>query len=241
MQPATHYGPIEIWQTMGTVGHLVLILLLLMSVYSTGVMIDRWLQFRRARTQSLEFIRRTQRLLAEGLLDQVVAEAAKHPQSHLARIYATAIRDVAPDARAGHLEEGFENTVRSATEREGVLIAQEFKRGLSGLASIGATAPFVGLFGTVIGIMNSFFGMAATGAGGIDSVAGGIAEALVNTAAGILVALPAVWGFNHFLGRMERVQSEMGNASSELVDYFIKRSRSGSWRLEATTGRPVNR
>jgi len=241
MQPATHYGPIEIWQTMGTVGHLVLIFLLLMSIYSTGVMIDRWLQFRRARQQSLEFIRGTRPLLAEGRLDQVVAEATKYPQSHLARIYATAIRTVAPDVGGGQAEEGFERAVRSAAEREGVLVTHEFKRGLSGLASIGATAPFVGLFGTVIGIMNSFFGMAATGAGGIDAVAGGIAEALVNTAAGILVALPAVWGFNYFLGKMERVQSEMGNASSELIDYFIKRARSRSWRLEATTGRPVNR
>ncbi len=241
MEPATHYGPIEIWQTMGTVGHLVLIFLGLMSVYSTGIMIDRWLQFRRAHRQSREFVHRARGLLDEGRLDQVVAEAERHPHSHLARIYAAAIRDVAPDARGGDLEEGFESTVLSATERESVSVMQEFKRGLSGLASVGATAPFVGLFGTVIGIMNSFFGMAATGAGGIDSVAGGIAEALVNTAAGILVALPAVWGFNHFLGRLERAQSEMGNASSELIDYFIKRSRSGSWRLEATTGRPVNR
>jgi biopolymer transport protein ExbB len=241
MQPAATYGPIEIWRSMGIVGHLVLIFLLLMSVCSTGIMIDRWLLFRKARRQSIEFIRATRHLLVEGHLDDVVAEAGKHPQSHLARIYAAAIRDVTPGWESGSLDEGFENTVRSATEREGVLVAQEFKQGLSGLASIGATAPFVGLFGTVIGIMNSFFGMAATGSGGIDSVAGGIAEALVNTAAGILVALPAVWGFNYFLGRMERVQSDMGNASSELVDYFIKRLRSDSWRLEATTGRPVNR
>jgi biopolymer transport protein ExbB len=241
MQPTTHYGPIEIWNTMGMVGHLVLIFLLLMSIYSTGIMVDRWLLFRKARRQSLEFIRGSQSLLAEGRIDDVAAEARKYPLSHLARIYGAAILDVTPDGEVSHLAEGFENTLRSATEREGVLITQEYKRGLSGLASVGATAPFVGLLGTVIGIMNSFFGMAASGAGGIDSVAGGIAEALVNTAAGILVALPAVWGFNYFLGRMERIQSEMSNASSELVDYFVKRSRSDSWKLEATTGRPVNR
>ncbi len=221
---------------MGTVGHLVLIFLSLMSVYSTGIMIDRWLQFRKAHRQSLEFARVIRRLLAEGNLDNVAEEAQKHPQSHLARIYATAIPDL-----TGAYDEGFENTIRSATEREAVRITQEFKRGLSTLASIGATAPFVGLFGTVIGIMNSFFGMAATGSGGIGAVAGGIAEALVNTAAGILVALPAVWGFNYFLGRMERIHSEMENARSELVDYFIKRSRSDSWELEATTGSPVSR
>ncbi|MCK4413409.1 MAG: MotA/TolQ/ExbB proton channel family protein [Candidatus Eisenbacteria sp.] len=226
---------------MGTVGHLVLIILLLMSVYATGIMFDRWLLLRKAHRQSLEFVRVARRLLAEGKLTDLVEEAAKHPQSHLARIYSAAILDTTPWRSSGPPGEGFEDTIRSATEREGARITQEFKRGLSGLASIGSTAPFVGLFGTVIGIMNSFFGMAATGSGGIGAVSGGIAEALVNTAAGILVALPAVWGFNYFLGRLERIHSEMSNASSELVDYFIKKSRSDSWKLEATTGRPVNR
>jgi biopolymer transport protein ExbB/biopolymer transport protein TolQ len=241
MHPTIHYGPIEIWQSMGTVGHLVLVFLLLMSVYSTAIMIDRLRLFRRAHRQSLDFVRVTRRLLAEGRLDAVVAEARKQPHSHLARIYSTVISDLPPGWDTGYFAEGFEDTIRSAAERESVLITQEFKRGLPGLASIGATAPFVGLFGTVVGIMNSFFGMAATGTGGIGAVAGGIAEALVNTAAGILVALPAVWGFNYFLGRMERVHSEMGNASSELVDYFIKKSRSSSWKLEATTGQPASR
>ncbi|MCK4304375.1 MAG: MotA/TolQ/ExbB proton channel family protein [Candidatus Eisenbacteria sp.] len=241
MHPATAYGPIEIWHSMGTVGHLVLIFLLVMSVYSTGIMIDRWLLLRKAHKQSLDFVRVTQRLLAENKLDEVVEEARKHPQSHLARIYSAAILDQTPGWETDCFAEGFEDTIRSATERESVLITQEFKRGLPGLASIAATAPFVGLFGTVVGIMNSFFGMAAAGSGGIGAVAGGIAEALVNTAAGILVALPAVWGFNYFLGQMERIDSEMSNASSELVDYFIKRSRSNSWKLEATTGRPASR
>ncbi len=112
-----------------------------------------------------------------------------------------------------------------AVERESVLAAQEFKRGLSALASIGATAPFVGLFGTVLGIMNAFFGMAAAGQGGIGAIAGGIAEALVNTAVGLFVALPAVWAFNYLLGRIERFSLEMANANSELLDYFVKNFR----------------
>jgi biopolymer transport protein ExbB/TolQ len=225
---------------MGTVGHGVLIFLLLMSLYSVGVMIDRWLLFRKAQRQSLKFVTATRRLLAETKLDDVVEEAKKYQKSHLARIYSTAILDLHVYRDTGHIVEGFEDTIRSATEREGVMVTQEFKQGLSGLASIGATAPFVGLFGTVVGIMNSFFGMAAAGAGGIGAVAGGIAEALVNTAAGLFVALPAVWGFNYFLGRMERVNSEMSNASSELVDYFIKKSRSDSWKSEIVAHKPAN-
>jgi biopolymer transport protein ExbB len=242
MQPATTYGPVEIWNSMGPVGHGVLIALFIMSMYSIGVMIDRWILFRKAQKQSLKFVWVTRRLLAEGKLNDVLEEAKKYPKSHLARIYATAIMDVGLYRDpAVHFVEGFEDTIRSATEREGVMVTQEFKRGLSLLASIGATAPFVGLFGTVVGIMDSFFGMAAAGAGGIGAVAGGIAEALVNTAAGLFVALPAVWGFNYFLGRLERTSSEMSNASSELVDYFIKKSRSGSWKAEAEAPRPTNR
>lgn len=221
--------PIELWHSMGAVGQLVLASLFLMSVYSSGIMMDRWLLFRRAYRQSREFIRASRHLLAEHRIDDLLAEARKFPQSHLARIYSVAV------------SESEEEVMRHAAERERIRINQDFKRHLSGLASIASTAPFVGLFGTVIGIMNSFFGMATTGSGGIGAVAGGIAEALVNTAAGILVALPAVWGFNHFLGRMEGVHGEMGNASSEVNDYFLKRSRSETWKLEATTGQPVAR
>lgn len=237
MQPQMTFGPVEIWNSMGSVGHGVLIVLLLMSLYSIGVMIDRWLLFRKAQRESVMFVMESRKLLASGKLDAVLEETKKYQKSHLARIYSSAIQDLGIYRDAGHIVEGFEDTIRTATEREGVMVTQEFKRGLSILASIGATAPFVGLFGTVVGIMNSFFGMAAAGAGGIGAVAGGIAEALVNTAAGLFVALPAVWGFNYFLGRMERINSEMGNTSSELVDYFIKMSRSDSWKSGVLTGK----
>jgi biopolymer transport protein ExbB/TolQ len=97
------------------------------------------------------------------------------------------------------------------------------KKGLSGLATIGTTAPFIGLFGTVIGIINAFKGMALTGSGGIAAVSTGIAEALVTTALGLFVAIPAVWLFNIFMNKIERFQVEMSNSASELLDYFIKR------------------
>ncbi len=241
MQSTAVFGPIEIWKSMGIVGHLVLIFLFLMSAFSVGVMIDRWLVFRKAHRQSFAFIGAVRELLAESRFHDVIQEARKYPRSHVARIYSAALLEATPWFETGRMSEGFENAIRSATDREGVLISQDFKRGLPGLASIGATAPFVGLFGTVVGIMNSFFAMARTGTGGIGAVSGGIAEALVNTAAGILVALPAVWAFNSFLGSMERIHSETSNASSELVDYLVKNSRSDSWTLEATTGQPADR
>jgi biopolymer transport protein ExbB/biopolymer transport protein TolQ len=229
------YGPVEIWQSMGLVGRSVLVFLILMSVYSIAVMIDRYILFSKARTQSLRFVEAAKGLLAKGKLDETLKESKKYRKSHLARVYSAAIYDFSGYADKENLGLGFEDTIRRAIEREAFLVAQDFKRGLSGLASIGATAPFVGLFGTVVGIMNAFFGMAVAGAGGIGAVAGGIAEALVNTAVGLFVALPAVWAFNYFLGRMERFTVEMNNAGSELVDYFVKNYRSQAWKSAAAS------
>ena len=113
--------------------------------------------------------------------------------------------------------------VNRALERENALVMAEMKGKLAGLGTIGSTAPFVGLFGTVVGIIGAFRGMAATGSGGLGAVSSGIAEALVTTAVGLLVAIPAVWLYNYFTSRIERFQVEMGNSSSELVDFFLKK------------------
>ena len=103
-------------------------------------------------------------------------------------------------------------------------IHAELKRGLSGLATIGSTAPFVGLFGTVVGIMNAFRASAPAKAAGIQSVASGISEALVTTALGLLVAVPAVWCYNYFTTKVENFDVEMENSSMELVSYLVRRA-----------------
>jgi len=226
-----NFGPLDIWRTMGTMGHAVLIFLLLMSVYSYFVMFERYIAMRNARKQSMQFVQ-AEKILPQGDMDLLFDEVKKYPRSHLARVYAAAIVDFW-DYRQHPETEKFEQTMSRAVEREGITVVQELKRGLAGLASIGSTAPFVGLFGTVIGIMNAFFAMARAGQGGIGTVSGGIAEALVNTAVGLFVALPAVWGFNYFLTRVERFSVEMTTTGSELVDYFSKRFGSMTWKSAA--------
>jgi biopolymer transport protein ExbB/biopolymer transport protein TolQ len=104
------------------------------------------------------------------------------------------------------------------------LTANDLKKGVSSLATIGATAPFVGLLGTVVGIITAFQGIAATGSGGLGAVSAGISEALVETALGLVVAIPAVWFYNYLTGRIEYFNVEMDNSSSELLDYFIKKT-----------------
>jgi biopolymer transport protein ExbB/biopolymer transport protein TolQ len=109
-------------------------------------------------------------------------------------------------------------------DRSVATIHAELKRGLSGLATIGSTAPFVGLFGTVVGIMNAFRASAPVKAAGIQSVASGISEALVTTALGLLVAVPAVWCYNYFTTKVENFDVEMENSSMELVSYLVRRA-----------------
>ena len=116
------------------------------------------------------------------------------------------------------------NSAERAVERNMLLEITNLKRGLAVLATVGATAPFVGLLGTVVGVINAFVGIAATGSGGIGAVSAGIAEALVETALGLFVAIPAVWFYNYLSGRLEYFNVEMDNSSSELVDYFIKKT-----------------
>jgi biopolymer transport protein ExbB len=116
---------------------------------------------------------------------------------------------------------------KRALERTEAIVHAELKRGLGGLATIGSTAPFVGLFGTVVGILNAFKGISQEKATGLAAVAGGIAEALVTTAVGLFVAIPAVMMFNYLTGRVEAFDVEMDNSSSELIDYFLKRRNVG--------------
>ena len=111
---------------------------------------------------------------------------------------------------------------KRALDRETLMTTAEMKKGLGNLATISTTAPFVGLFGTVAGIIHAFQGMAISGSGGLGAVSAGIAEALVTTAFGLFVAIPAVWLYNYFLNKVERFQVEMSNSSSQLIDYFIK-------------------
>src|SRR6202022_862244 len=114
---------------------------------------------------------------------------------------------------------------KRALERAEAIVHAELKRGVSGLATIGSTAPFVGLFGTVVGIINAFSSISTEKATGRGAGAGGISEALVTTAIGLFVAIPAVWMYNYFTGKIEAFDVEMGNSSSELIDYFLKRTQ----------------
>ncbi|HEX6216248.1 MAG TPA: MotA/TolQ/ExbB proton channel family protein, partial [Vicinamibacterales bacterium] len=145
---------------------------------------------------------------------------------HLAKVVLAGLQEYQfqQESGANLSREDLLDTVRRSIQRATALTANDLKKGVSGLATIGATAPFVGLLGTVVGVINAFVGIASSGSGGIGAVSAGIAEALVETALGLFVAIPAVWFYNYLSGKLEFFNVEMDNSSSEMVDYFIKKT-----------------
>ena len=213
----------HLWATMTPIAKGVVIALILMSVWSIYLTCERLLAYRKARRQSIVFARQAAPLLAVQKTEEALELARKHPHSHLARVTRAGLVEFRLEGLTSPLpDEEVVEAARRAIERETLIAQSDLKRGIGVLATIATTAPFVGLFGTVIGIINAFRGMAISGSGGIGAVSAGIAEALVTTALGLFVAIPAAWMFNHFTNVLERFQVEMSNSSSELVDFFIK-------------------
>ncbi len=215
----------SIWSQMGIPAKAVVVLLFLMSAYSIGIMIDRFLAYSAARKQSRQFAPAVAGALREGKLEEAIKIADRYKKSHLAKVVVAGLQEFkAHEAGADIPGEDIEAS-RRALERAEAITHAELKRGVSVLATIAASAPFVGLFGTVVGIINAFKGISTEKSTGLGAVAGGISEALVATAIGLFVAVPAVWAFNYFTSKLEGFDVEMGNSSSELVDYFLKRSQ----------------
>lgn len=218
------FGLLGMWQHMGWLARAVVIILACMSIYSIGLMIERWLTFNAAKKQSLRFATQATQLLKQNKLREVIQASKTYKKSHLAKVVSAGLYEFTYETENPGVPASFDviEAAKRAIERSAAMTYAELKRGLGGLASIGSTAPFIGLFGTVVGIINAFRSMSISGGGGLSTVSGGISEALVTTAFGLLVAIPAVIMYNYFMNRIERFNVEMSNSSNELIDYFIK-------------------
>ena len=217
------WDPISMWKSMGWLARIVVIILFIMSGWSIGVMIDRWMAFSAARKQSRAFAPQVAGALKNGNIEEAIKIAERNKKSHLAKVVVAGLQEFRAHGESSDIPGETIEASKRALERAEAIVHAELKRGLGGLATIGSTAPFVGLFGTVVGILNAFRGIASSKATGLAAVAGGISEALVTTAVGLFVAIPAVMMFNYLTGRVEAFDVEMDNSSSELVDYFLKR------------------
>src|SRR5256885_4583779 len=216
------------WQTMGLVAKGVAVVLFIMSMWSFGVAFERIFTFTQARNQSKLFAPQVAKQLKDGRLKEAIALASSknYRYSHLAKVVLAGLQEYQfqQESGGGLDRSDVMDTVRRAIQRAAALTASDLKKGVPALATIGSTAPFVGLLGTVIGVINAFQGIGASGSAGIGAVSIGISEALVETALGLVVAIPAAWVYNYLTGPVEYFNVEMDNSSSELVDFFIRKT-----------------
>ncbi len=215
---------VELWQTMGPFAKFIVALLLGMSLWSWSVTFKKLFGLRKAIQETKKFAPEFSRFLQEEQMDAAIKLAEKQKLSHVARVLGEALSEVKPLLRdRATITAADINSAERAVERQMLIITSELKRGLGILATTGATAPFVGLLGTTMGIVTAFQAMAASGGGGnLASITGGVAEALITTAFGLIVAIPAVWLYNYFTTKIDFMTVEMTYTSKELIDYLIK-------------------
>jgi biopolymer transport protein ExbB/biopolymer transport protein TolQ len=217
------FSLLALWEQAGWFAKGVLIVLMVMSIFSLSTGAAKWWRIIRSARETRKFAPEFARYLREEDLDSAIELAESFKVSHVARVLGEALAEVKPllTDRAAVTNQDI-NSAERAVERQMLILVAELRRGNAVLATVGSTAPFVGLLGTTMGVVNSFTGMASSGSGGLAAISAGIAEALITTAFGLFVAIPAVWMFNYFGTKIENLTVEMTYTSKELIDYLIK-------------------
>lgn len=213
-----------IWRNMGPFAKAIVLVLSVMSGASLLVAAERALYFRRSRDESARYAAELGALVGDGKLDE--ATAKKHDLATIGYLGRTMQAGLGALAATGSLgvDARIESVAR-ALERQALREASLLKRGLGVLASAASASPFIGLLGTVMGIVTAFQSMAATGSGGLASVSAGIAEALVTTAFGLLVAIPSLLVFNWAQGWVDERNVDLAESSNELLDAIARQLR----------------
>ncbi len=212
----------DLWNQMGAFAKGIVFTLAIMSIWSLTIVLQKWWQLRSAQKETLKFAPEFSQFLEEDNLGEAIRLAEGYKKSHVARVLGNALGEIKPLIQDGSVTVADINSAERAIEREMLMTLVLLKRGLGVLATVGATAPFVGLLGTTMGIVNAFTGMAASGSGGLTAISAGVAEALITTAFGLIVAIPAVWMFNYFTTKIDNLTAEMTYSSKEMIDYLIK-------------------
>jgi biopolymer transport protein ExbB len=226
------FSLLGMWKSMGIPARLVVIVLAIMSIYSLSVMAERLFSFARAKEQSRRYAEKLRDLLPGHQLVEAASVANTLKYGHIPRVLGSGIAEYnrgreALSHQGPHDVGEFDlvEAINRSIERATLRVTADLRRGLSGLATVASSSPFVGLLGTVLGIITAFQLMATSGSGGLASVSAGISEALVTTAFGLLVAIPALMMFNYLTNRVEEMTVDIADASNELVDFFLKEGR----------------
>lgn len=215
---------LKLWDAAGTFARGVIVVMAIMSLWSLSVAITKFIAIKKSQNATKKFAPEFSRAIQEENLEKAIALSEKNQNSHIAKVLGGALGEVKPLIQdRATITSADINSAERAVERQMLITLAEFKRGMGVMATVGATAPFVGLLGTTMGIVTAFTGMAASGAsGGLAGISAGIAEALITTAFGLMVAIPAVWFYNYFTTKIENLTVEMTYSSKELIDYLIK-------------------
>lgn len=186
-----------------------------LGVASIAFGLERLLYFSRAEGESQRFANQVRTLLEQGKLEEAASVAKKYTTGHLPRVISRAI-----EAFLSGLAKNVDpvDLANRAVEREVNTCADEMRRWLPIMGTTGATSPFIGLLGTVVGIIVTFQDIKAKGAGSLEVVSGGISEALIATAIGLLAAIPAVMIYNYFAGRADKLTAALTSAGAEVID-----------------------
>ena len=218
----------------GVMVSLTMTALVLFSIYSLAVIGERWWTFRRIRLASAGLVRRVLASVEQDNLQEALDTCERGKGGHVGSVLAAGLREFLPltsknpGLHAGPSLDQATATAREAIQRVTSAEIARLERHLTALATLGNISPFVGLFGTVIGVMRAFQAISRTGSGGLGTVSAGIAEALVATAAGLFVAIPAVTAYNHFVSRVKDCATEMDGAGSELLTWAQRATSAGS-------------
>lgn len=214
----------ELWTAMAITGKVVVVVLVALSIYSYAVMVERALALRWTQERSAAF---SENLDTEQGDDSVLARAndsANEGYCSLASVVAAGLREFKELRQEGQSEAVVLESVDEATSRALDVAVINLRSRLSGMSTVVGVAPFMGLFGTVTGLISAFRGIAATGSGGLATVSGGISEALVTTVIGLFVAMPALWAHNFFMNRIDVMAIELDTSASQVVNRVVRRA-----------------
>jgi biopolymer transport protein ExbB/TolQ len=208
----------ELWGHMGLPVKAVVIALSIQAIACVAVVFDRVMLLTQSAKRARQFAAVVQPSMDARNYQQVLVSLADVPSNHLTQYVEVGLRTFISRAQAGDTAKESAEVARRSLSRKGDAISRDLNRGMNVLASTGSTAPFVGLLGTVLGIINAFKMIAATGSGGIGTIGAAIGEALVVTGYGLIVAIPAVLVFNWLSGRIANYEAGLLNSGNELVD-----------------------
>ena len=216
----------HLWSTMGWFAKGIVFTLLLMSVFVLTIAVRKLIDMARSRSATVKFSPLFSKALAEEDFATAESLIEKSPKSHLAGAFRRVFPSIKFHAADYALSAAEIASVQRLIELNTIEQLARFRSGLGVMATVGATAPFVGLLGTTMGVVKTFQSLGGEGgiggAGGMSGITAGIAEALITTAIGLGVAIPAVWLYNYFINRIDYVSMEITYASKEFIDFLLR-------------------